>query len=222
MNTQFQPCIQYKRTFDVTEDHDSHRIVVDYARATNRSAGKKNIRRVQNLEIEEILYTYDMFVDACDDLGMPVTRWHTQWGQCLSRGPRKRWNETLAGREIEHTKEGFKRTVRAYISAITPDPDAKGTMVAAFEHQHMAKPMDVTEHDHFSRIDAILDYIDMLPGDDDSDLTEQQRKRMFFKTHPRSWQDAYMDTAVNFREVSILQIRDYMTRKKDTGWSRTR
>eukprot|EP00536_Pseudo-nitzschia_multiseries_P018063 jgi/Psemu1/53963/gm1.53963_g len=71
MNTQFQPCIQYKRTFDVTEDHDSHRIVVDYARATNRSAGKKNIRRVQNLEIEEVLYTYDMFVDACNDLGMP-------------------------------------------------------------------------------------------------------------------------------------------------------
>eukprot|EP00536_Pseudo-nitzschia_multiseries_P011863 jgi/Psemu1/68077/estExt_Genemark1.C_4280031 len=41
--TKFQPCIQYKRTFDVlTEDHDSHKIVVDYAKATSRSAGKKN------------------------------------------------------------------------------------------------------------------------------------------------------------------------------------
>eukprot|EP00536_Pseudo-nitzschia_multiseries_P012236 jgi/Psemu1/31421/gm1.31421_g len=163
MNTQFQPCIHYKRTFNVTEDHDSHKIVVDYARATNRSAGKKNIRRVQNLEVEEILYTYELFVDTCEDLGMTVNRWHTQWGQCLSRGPRK--------------------------SAITPDPDAKGTMIAAFEDQYMAKPMDVLEHDHFSRIDTIFDYIDMLMGDDDADLTEQQRKRMFFKTHPRSWQD---------------------------------
>eukprot|EP00536_Pseudo-nitzschia_multiseries_P018523 jgi/Psemu1/56040/gm1.56040_g len=178
MNTQFQPCIQYKRTFDVTEDHDCHRIVVDYARATNRSAGKKNIRRVQNLEVEEILYTHDLFVEAYknDFLGMPVACWHTQWGQCLLRGPRKRWNETLAGREIERTKEGFKRTVRAYINVITPDPDAKGTMMAVFEHQHMAKPMEVTEHDHFSRINAILNYIGMLPGDNDNDLTEQQRK----------------------------------------------
>eukprot|EP00536_Pseudo-nitzschia_multiseries_P019180 jgi/Psemu1/59344/gm1.59344_g len=103
------------------------------------------------------------------------------------------------------------------METITPDPDAKGTMIAAFEHQHMAKPMEVLEHDHFSRVDTILDYIDMLPGDDDNGLTEQQRKRMFFKTHPRSWQNAYMDTAVNFREASILQIRDYMTQKKDSA-----
>eukprot|EP00536_Pseudo-nitzschia_multiseries_P009328 jgi/Psemu1/22923/gm1.22923_g len=151
------------RTFDVTEDHDSHRIVVDYARATNRLAGKKNIRRVQNLE-------------------------------CLSRGPRKRWNETLAGREIEHTKEGFKSTMRAYVNAITPDPDAKGTMIASFEHQHMAKL-------HGTELIPSSTTSTCYPGDDDNDLTEQQRKRMFFKTHPRSWQDAYMDTAVNFRET---------------------
>eukprot|EP00536_Pseudo-nitzschia_multiseries_P000995 jgi/Psemu1/2271/gm1.2271_g len=150
MNTQFQPCIQHKRTFNVTKDHyTNHKLIVDYyARATNRFTGKKNIRQVQNLEVEEVLYTYDLFVGTCNDLGMPVARWHTQCWQCL---------------EIEHTKEGFKVTVRAYIRIITPDPDAKGTMIAAFKHQHMAKPMD-------------------------------QQKRMFFKTHPRSWQDAYMDT----------------------------
>eukprot|EP00536_Pseudo-nitzschia_multiseries_P010591 jgi/Psemu1/26424/gm1.26424_g len=166
MNTQFQPCIQYKRTFDVTEDHGIHKLVVDYAtRDTNKFRGKKNIRRGQNLEqeVEEILYTYDLFVDACNDLGMP----------CLSRGPRKRWNETLADRDIEHTKERFKRTVRAYIDVITPDPDAKGTMIAAFKHQHMAKPMDVMEHDHFSRINTVLNYTDTLPaGDDDNGLTD--------------------------------------------------
>eukprot|EP00536_Pseudo-nitzschia_multiseries_P017336 jgi/Psemu1/50470/gm1.50470_g len=133
MNTQFQPCIHYKRTFDVTEAHDSHKIVVDYAKATNRSAGKKNIRRY------------------------------------LSRGPRKRWNKTMAGREIEHTKEGFKATVREYIGAVTPDPYAKGNIIAVFEHQYMAKAIDETN---------------------------------VFKTHPRSWQDAYMDTAVNFREIA--------------------
>eukprot|EP00536_Pseudo-nitzschia_multiseries_P015354 jgi/Psemu1/42207/gm1.42207_g len=186
MNTQFQPCVQYKRTFNVTEDHDNHKLVVNYARNTNQSAGKKDIRRVQNLEVEEVLYMYNLFVDTCNDLGMSTNRWYTQWGQCLSRGPRKRWNETLANRPIEHTKEGFKATIQAYIKIITPDPDAKGTMIAAFVHQHMAKPME-------------------------------QRKRMFFKTHPRSWQDAYMDMAVNFREASILQIRDYMTRKKDSA-----
>eukprot|EP00536_Pseudo-nitzschia_multiseries_P008874 jgi/Psemu1/21703/gm1.21703_g len=175
MNTQFQPCIQYKRTFDVTEDHDNHKLVVDYARITNRSAGKKNIRRVQNLEVEEVLYTYDLFVDTCNNLGMPTNRW--------------------LNRPIKHTKEGFKATIWAYIKVITPDPDARGTMITAFEHQHMAKPMEVSKHKHFSRIDTILDYIDMLPGDDDSNLTKQQCKRMFFKTHPRSWQDAYMDTA---------------------------
>eukprot|EP00536_Pseudo-nitzschia_multiseries_P013203 jgi/Psemu1/34403/gm1.34403_g len=90
MNTQFQqePCIQYERTFDIsTEDHDSHKLVVlDYAKAANRrSAGKKNIRRaVQDLDVvlEEILQMYNIFVDACGDLGMPVDRrWHTQWGQ---------------------------------------------------------------------------------------------------------------------------------------------
>eukprot|EP00536_Pseudo-nitzschia_multiseries_P014476 jgi/Psemu1/38846/gm1.38846_g len=107
MNTQFQPCIQYKRTFDVTEDHDSHKLVVDYARATNQSAGNNNIRRVQNLlEVEEVLYTYDLFVDTCNDLEMSVTRWHTQWGQCLSRGPRKRWNETLANRAHQGRIQG--------------------------------------------------------------------------------------------------------------------
>eukprot|EP00536_Pseudo-nitzschia_multiseries_P019380 jgi/Psemu1/60429/gm1.60429_g len=215
MNTQFQPCIQYERTFDITEDHDSHKLIVDYAKAANRLAGKKNIRIVQDLDVEEILHTYDIFVDACDDLGMPVERWHTQWGQCLSRGPRKRWNKIIADREIDHSREGFKTTVQAYINAIIPDPDAKGTMIEAFEHYHMAKPKEVSERAHFNRIDTILDNIDMLPGDNDHDLTEQQRKRMLFKTHPKSWQDSYMDTAVNFREVTILQIRDYMTRRKD-------
>eukprot|EP00536_Pseudo-nitzschia_multiseries_P016060 jgi/Psemu1/44791/gm1.44791_g len=71
MNTQFPPCIQYERTFDVTEDHDSHELVVDYAPAQNRSAWKKNIRRVQNLEVEEVLYTYDIFVsNIYNPLGM--------------------------------------------------------------------------------------------------------------------------------------------------------
>eukprot|EP00536_Pseudo-nitzschia_multiseries_P016378 jgi/Psemu1/45995/gm1.45995_g len=65
-------------------------------------------------------------------------------------------------------REGFKSAIQAYINAIIPDPDAKGTMIEAFEHYHMAKP--------------------------------KGRKRMFFKTHPESWQDSYMDTAVNFRE----------------------
>eukprot|EP00536_Pseudo-nitzschia_multiseries_P007382 jgi/Psemu1/17860/gm1.17860_g len=113
-------------------------------------------------------------------------------------------------------REGFKTAVRAYISnAIIPDPDAKGTMIEAFEHYHMAKPKEVSERALFNRIDTILDYIDMSPGEYDHYLTEQQRKRMFFKTHPKSWQDSYMDTAVNFREVTILQIRDYMTRRKN-------
>eukprot|EP00536_Pseudo-nitzschia_multiseries_P019113 jgi/Psemu1/58982/gm1.58982_g len=201
MNTQFQPCIQYERTFDITEDHDSHKLVVDYTKPTNRSAGKKNIRRVQDLDVEEILHRYDIFVDACDDLGMPVDR--------------KRWNKIVADREIDHSREGFKTTVQAYINAIIPDPDAKGTMIEAFEHHHMAKPKEVSERAHFNRIDTILNYIDMLPRDNDHNLTELQRKRMFFKTHPKSWQDSYMDTAVNFREVTILQIRDYMTRRKD-------
>eukprot|EP00536_Pseudo-nitzschia_multiseries_P016396 jgi/Psemu1/46049/gm1.46049_g len=116
---------------------------------------------------------------------------------------------------LDHSREGFKTTVRAYINAIIPDPDAKGTMIEAFEHHHMAKPKEVSERAHFNRIDMILNYIDMLPRDNNHNLTEQQRKRMFFKTHPKSWQDSYMDTAVNFREVTILQIRDYMTRRKD-------
>eukprot|EP00536_Pseudo-nitzschia_multiseries_P015533 jgi/Psemu1/42957/gm1.42957_g len=110
------------------------------------------------------------------------------WEQCLTSGTRKRWNGMLANREIEHTKEGFRGTVWAYINVITLDPDAKGTMTAAFENQHMVKPLEVlAEHDHFSRVGTILDYIDMLPGDDDNNLTEQHRKGMFFKTHPRSW-----------------------------------
>eukprot|EP00536_Pseudo-nitzschia_multiseries_P018575 jgi/Psemu1/56269/gm1.56269_g len=186
-------------------------LVVDYAKSTNRSAGKKHIRGIQDLEVEEqALYTtYNiLLVDVCNDLGMPAGRWHTQWGQCLR--PRKRWNETVvlvANRETDHSIEGFKAAMQAYINAIIPDPDSKGTMIAAFEHHHMATPAEVSEHTHFSRIGTVVDYIDMLPRDNDQDLTEQQRKRMFFKTHPRSWQDAYIDTAVDFREVTILQIR---------------
>eukprot|EP00536_Pseudo-nitzschia_multiseries_P015019 jgi/Psemu1/40957/gm1.40957_g len=100
MNAQFQSCIQYKRTFNATEDHDSHKLVVDYARATNRSAGKKNLRRVQNFEVKEILYTYDIF--------------------CLSQGPRKRWNETMANRKIDHSREGFKAAMKNDSSIPTP------------------------------------------------------------------------------------------------------
>eukprot|EP00536_Pseudo-nitzschia_multiseries_P015481 jgi/Psemu1/42767/gm1.42767_g len=95
MNTQFQPRIQYKRTFDITKDHNSHKL-----KSTELGGGRGTT-----------LYTYDLFVDTCNDLGMPVARWHTQWGQCLLRGPRKRWNETLANRETEHTKEGFRAMV---------------------------------------------------------------------------------------------------------------
>eukprot|EP00536_Pseudo-nitzschia_multiseries_P005261 jgi/Psemu1/12068/gm1.12068_g len=202
MNAQLQPCIQYKQqAFDVTEDHGSRKLLM-------------------NLEAEEMLHMYDIFVDACNGLGMPVNRWHnTQWGQGLSRDPRKRrWNETIvANRKIDHSREGFKASVQeAYINVITPDPDAKGMMIAAFEHQHMTKTMEVSERDHFSRIDTVLDCIDMLPGDSNNNLIEQQRKRMFFKANPRPWQDAYIDTAVSFtREVTIqLQIRDYVTRMK--------
>eukprot|EP00536_Pseudo-nitzschia_multiseries_P014822 jgi/Psemu1/40224/gm1.40224_g len=100
----------------------------------------------------------------------------------------------------EMEQEDIQQRDRAYQGRIQGN-NAKGTMIAAFEHQHMLMPMEVSEHDHFSRINTIHDYIDMLPGDGDNNLTEQQRKRMSFMTqHPRSWQDVYIDTAVNFRK----------------------
>eukprot|EP00536_Pseudo-nitzschia_multiseries_P018358 jgi/Psemu1/55199/gm1.55199_g len=128
MNTQFQLCIQYKQTFDVTEDHDSHKLVVDYARVANRSAGKKkNIWRVKNLEVEEIFYT-----------AYPKAR-----GRDRTKHPLKFENTIVSAELIP-----FSITLTCYLES----------------------------------------------------HTEQQRKRMFFKTHPRSWQDAYIDMAVNFRE----------------------
>eukprot|EP00536_Pseudo-nitzschia_multiseries_P010535 jgi/Psemu1/26226/gm1.26226_g len=90
-----------------------------------------------------------------------------------------------------------------------PDPDAKGTMIAAFKHHHMTKPMDISKHDHFNRIGAILDYIDMLPGDNDVKLTEQQRKIMFFKTHPRSWQCPKTEQVPIVIRMKIRKIGSY-------------
>eukprot|EP00536_Pseudo-nitzschia_multiseries_P012533 jgi/Psemu1/32380/gm1.32380_g len=117
MNTQFLLCIQYKRTFDIAEDHDSHKL------------------------------------------------------------PKERWNKMITGRESDHSREGFKMAIQVFMNVITPDPDAKGTLIAAFEHQHMAKPVGCSEQVHFSRINTVLGHIDMLPGGDGNDLTEQEQRK---------------------------------------------
>eukprot|EP00536_Pseudo-nitzschia_multiseries_P010753 jgi/Psemu1/26850/gm1.26850_g len=104
--------------------YKDHKLVVDYAQNQNRPTGKKNIRKVQSLEVEEeqVLYTYNIFVNACNDMEMPVNVWHTQWGQCLPHSPRKIWNEIMQGRAVNHSREGFKTVVQAFVGTITPDP----------------------------------------------------------------------------------------------------
>ena len=45
-------------------------------------------------------------------------------------------------------------------------------------------------------------------------LTEQQKKKIFFNTFPKSWRTDYMSSAHDIHKETLLQVKTYMALKK--------
>eukprot|EP00536_Pseudo-nitzschia_multiseries_P013455 jgi/Psemu1/35254/gm1.35254_g len=60
----------------------------------------------------------------------------------------------------------------AYVKKLARDQDAEGTMMCAFEQRKnkLVKPTDALGEGHYQRVRLILDYIDVLPGEQNNEL----------------------------------------------------
>eukprot|EP00536_Pseudo-nitzschia_multiseries_P005162 jgi/Psemu1/11869/gm1.11869_g len=100
------------------------------------------------------------------------------------------------GGEFADNEEGSEQTIKFFITKFNKDLGAKGTVIAVFEQR---------------KFDLIMDYINLLPSEQEAALTDNQKKKLFFNTHPKTWQEAYNKSAHwFFDDATIEEIRDYV------------
>eukprot|EP00536_Pseudo-nitzschia_multiseries_P006448 jgi/Psemu1/15259/gm1.15259_g len=96
------------------------------------------------------------------------------------------------GEEFMDDEEGGKQAIWYFITKFNKDPDAKGTIITAFNQRRFTKLMDTTNHAHFERINFIVDCIDLLLGEQGAALTDNQRKKILSQAGSSVWQCHYL------------------------------
>ena len=72
------------------------------------------------------------------------------------------------------------------------------------------KPIDVSVQDHETCIREICDYIDILPGVRQRNLTREEIRNIFFNTFPKIWQDSFKNTH-EVQKCTLQEIKEWMT-----------
>ena len=71
---------------------------------------------------------------------------------------------------------------------VSEDPQAKDNLIQMFgDFKSFIKPIGVSIQDHDICIREICDYIDILPGVRQFNLTREDTRNIFFNTFPKSW-----------------------------------
>ena len=86
----------------------------------------------------------------------------------------------------------WKKFKKELVANVSNDPQAKYNLIQMFgDIKTFIKPIDVSIQDHETRIGGNCDYIDILPGVKQRNLTREEIRNIFFNTFPKIWQDSF-------------------------------
>ena len=100
-----------------------------------------------------------------------------------------------------------------YVKEYAEDPLARDTVINAFATNKFKKPIEASIRDHQDRMETIMNYVDVLPGVRQTDLTYQEQKKFFFNTHPEEWKKEFI-LMKDILTCNMTVIRDFMAIKK--------
>ena len=234
--SKYEPSLTYEPSFDTASSLESKKLVMTLGDEDEKEkeymSGK--IRVCSSTTTEEVLYTYRIFKDFIQDVQSALKKGkELRKGQELSAfkqvlGPEARASFKDMVRNI-NSKDGkkgaalvsdpfdgdFDKAFKAFILHVVEDPEAKESVIAAFgDGKTFLKPADVSVRAHQQRITELCNYVDLLPGDR-KDLTDDEKRNIFFNTFPKSWKDAFRKSAHDVTTSSIQTIKEWMTIKKD-------
>ena len=181
----YQPCLTYEVPFDETTG-DKYKLTVESV-DPDEAKQTRSMRKFTGNTIEELLYTREVFLNDTGDMEIDESMLFLEWQAMLGAQPRMKWKRiSIAnGNPIfPNNQIGFTLAMVEYIKEYAEDPLARDTVINSFGTSKFKKPFETSIRDHQDRMETLMNYVDVLPGVRQTDLTYQERKNVFFNTHP--------------------------------------
>ena len=230
-DTPFEPCLHYERDFDPEKKAPMHTMSVEFGKMVEIEdesdddgnptmvkrvlQKKETIRKFQGKSVEELLYTMDEFFTKARDIDMDIEQMWEEWPKIQSHGPRKVWERLKEDNTYALTQHGLRDAINDYLRNWTKDPRARNTIIKNFQKK-FRKPMEADIHDHYVRLDLLMDYIDQLPTTTVTPkITEEDRKDFFFESFPVKWREEFVaGSRVDFYNATVEDIKQFMIMRK--------
>ena len=118
-------------------------------------------------------------------------------------------------RAFNDTQNGLRRATKELLKHYAKDPRAKNTMIKNITKQ-FRKPPEQEVYDHYTQLDRLLDYSDMLPTETPvPSISDAERKDYLFETFPMKWRKECIDTkTTDYYQAMVEDIIQFMKQKK--------
>ena len=170
-------------------------------------------------KIEDLLWKIGTFKSKVRDIGVSTE------SACIKKFPtilgsreRRIWDNletrrASAGDPALDTLT-FKETITEFLEDKVKDDTCKDTVLATFYNERTyTKPDDVSVEDHELHISQLCEYIDWLPGIRTGDLSDEERKNIFYNTFPKKWKLTFRNSH-SVKNSSICDIKALMIQHK--------
>ena len=110
----------------------------------------------------------------------------------------------------------YQQARARFIKVYVEDPDTKDTVIVKFHDKDFEKPAKTTINDHFTWINTVYDYIDLLPSTTGrAALTKDEQRYLFYNSFPKTWKEDYRKLDHDILTATVTQVKDqYMSGKK--------
>ena len=89
----------------------------------------------------------------------------------------------------------FKEAITDFLEYKVKNNTCKDTALATFyDERTYTKTDDVSVEDHELCISQLCNYIDWLPGICTGNLSDEERKNIFYRTFPKKWKLAFQNS----------------------------
>ena len=168
---------------------------------------KETIRKFQGICPKELVYTSNEFHVKAKDMNMEIKQMWSDWSKCLEHTPRKVWDKIMRICTFNQTENGLKRAILQLLKHYAKDPGARNNMIKNITKQ-FRKPLEQEVYDHYTRLDRLLDYTDMLPTETPVPLISfADQKDYFFETIPMKWRKEFIDTkTTDYYQATVEDI----------------
>ena len=112
------------------------------------------------------------------------------------------------------TEARFQQDLHTFLSGICFSSEDRSDLIDML--RKCRKPVKVLTHQHLNNITALQQMVNLLPGTQ-TNLTEDDKKRAYFQSHPQQWQDKFLEnTERTVDDCTVAQIIAFMRHVKSS------